>query len=105
MKKIIFVVLVLLIGCASGTTINTIPDKAKVYLDNKLVGTTPYFYYDRDESGKVTKLTLVADGYKTREVSIKRDVLYVHRIFLPPILGLPWMYGYEESYFYELDKL
>ena len=68
------------------------------------IGTTPYEFWDRETSDYTATYVLSKQGYKDKEVTIKKDVLYVHRIIVPPIIGLPWLYGYNPSYFYELEK-
>lgn len=105
MKRIILIMAVfILFGCASSTLIRTIPDGAKVKQDGVVVGITPFDLWDRSESFAEKKFILQKDGYKDKEITIKKDVIYVSRIFFPPILALPWLYGYQELYFFELER-
>jgi len=108
MNRFIFLVLVFVVflsGCASSTRICTIPEKVKIYSpEGKLLGMTPYNYWDRSPSGTETSFLLKCDGYIDKIISVKKDVLYVHRLILPPLLALPWVLGYEEEYYFELDK-
>ncbi len=79
--------------------------KVKIYSpEGKLLGMTPYNYWDRSPSGTETSFLLKCDGYIDKIISVKKDVLYVHRLILPPLLALPWVLGYEEEYYFELDK-
>ena len=95
---------IILFGCASSTVIKTMPSGAKVKKDGEIIGTTPYEFWDREHSDYTATYVLSKHGYKDKEVTIKKDVLFVHRIIVPPIIGLPWLYGYNPSYFYELEK-
>lgn len=95
---------IILYACASGTTITTIPDGANVLIDGKLAGSTPYYHWDRDESYAKKEFILEKDGYKAIRCTIEKNVLYVHRFFAPPLLALPWLFGYEEQYTFKLDK-
>jgi len=106
MKRLVFLLAFLfLFGCASGTTIRTIPDGARVKSqDGALLGITPYYHWDRLESDSVTSFTLELEGYAPKIATIKKDCLYVHRFFAPPVLALPWLYGYQVEYLFELNK-
>ena len=103
---LICLIIVVCAGCSCNTVIKSIPEGARVIHpeNGRLLGLTPYFYWDRAFSGTQTRFLLVADGYKPREVMIEKDVLYMHKIFLPPILGLPWIMGYEPEYLFELER-
>lgn len=106
MKRLVLVLLIVaLAGCASSTVIKTLPAGAKVYnSSDKLVGVTPYDYWDRDFSFAQVNFTLKSPGYKDKPVMIERDVLYVHRILFPPVISVPWLFGYETEYFYEMER-
>lgn len=94
----------LLFSCTSYTTIRTLPDGVKVYRDDTLIGVTPYQYWDRKLSFFGTDLSLKKEGYKDKQVCIDKDCLYGYRIFLPPIISYPWLFGYEPEYLYEMEK-
>ena len=97
---------VLMFGCASSTILKSLPEGAKVYsTQGALLGVTPYSHWDRNISNAEQKLLLVADGYKNREISIRKDCLYIHRLFAPPVLALPWLLGYDVEYTFELERL
>jgi len=101
---IIFVSVLILCGCASSTVIKTIPDGVRVKQGNELIGITPYEHWDREVSNYVLNLTLSKEGYRDKEIAIEKNVLYIHRLIVPPIIGLPWLLGYNPSYLYELEK-
>ena len=97
--------IVTMFGCASSTTIRSIPGNARVLAaDGRLLGVTPYQHWDRTQSDTDLKLIISHKGYKTRMITIKKDVLYIHRFFLPPVLAWPWLYGYDPEYTFELDS-
>jgi len=103
---ILLLTLVTIFGCASTTTLKSLPDSVKVYSENGvLLGVTPYNYWDRNISGMKQKLIFAADGYKSKHVYIVKNCLYIHRLFLPPVLALPWLLGYDPEYTFELEKL
>ncbi len=109
MKKLYFLVILLVInmwGCSSGVWICSVPDKVKVVAPGgKMLGYTPYYHWDRNFSGMEMNFVLKNDGFKDKEVTIKKDRLFISRVFFPPILALPWMMGYEDEYYFELEKI
>lgn len=108
MKKIELSILIIATvffwGCASSTTIKTLPSGFKIKLSGNLLGITPFDYWDREPSGAATTFTLEKEGYKSQQITIKKDCLYVHRFFSPPLLALPWLYGYMPEYLFEMEK-
>lgn len=106
MKRLIllFMSALILFGCASSTVIKTIPNGVKIKQGSEMKGVTPYDYWDRSPSFAIQKFTLQKDGYKDKEITITKDSFYVSRIFFPPVLAWPWMFGYQDSYFFELEK-
>jgi hypothetical protein len=102
---VVCVILMCIMGCASGMMINTIPEGAKVFDGDNLLGPSPYYYWDREYSGYIKELTLKKDGYMDKKIKITKNVLYVHRIFLPPLFALPWVQGYDVNGAFELDKI
>jgi hypothetical protein len=104
MWRVYLFLMVLLAGCTSSSVLMTVDEGARVYKGDKFIGVTPYEFWDRDISGTETQFTLKKEGYKERTVTVKKDVLYIHRLFAPPIFALPWLFGYEVSYYYELEK-
>jgi hypothetical protein len=73
MNKIGAIFCILLhIGCASTTLINSVPEGAKVTIDGEYAGTTPYSYTDSKILGSPTIIELKKDGYKTKSVTIQK---------------------------------
>jgi hypothetical protein len=106
MKRLIllFMSALILFGCASATVIKTIPYGAKIKQGSELKGITPYDYWDRSPSFASQTFTLQMEGYKDKEVTINKDQFFFSRILFPPVLAWPWMFGYKDSYCYELEK-
>ena len=105
MKSLIMILSALILfGCASSTVIKTIPEGAKIKKGGQLMGITPYDLWDRDASFASTTYTLQMDGYKDKEITIIKGVFYFHRLFFPPVLALPWLFGHNPSYYFELEK-
>jgi hypothetical protein len=50
-------------GCSSTTTFNSIPGGAKLYLDGAYMGTTPYAYSDSKIMMTTTTVRMEMDGY------------------------------------------
>jgi hypothetical protein len=93
--------IILSLSCSSTTYIKTIPEGAKVYSGDALMGATPYMHWDIDSvdpgnpnyAGR--KFTLRKEGYKDKTITIERDVVNIPRLFFPvPIFSLPWTYDY-----------
>ncbi|HUN56391.1 MAG TPA: hypothetical protein VMU29_14655 [Smithella sp.] len=110
MKKIIVLLPLLLLllsflfSCSSATYIKTIPEGVKVYQDGQLKGVTPYYYWDRGMGTSGKTFTLQMEGYKDKDVSIKKSEFVIHRIIFLPILSWPWLFEYPDEYFFELEK-
>jgi hypothetical protein len=103
-KYLTYVLCALLLGCASVTTINTLPQGAVVRQNGLIRGVTPYEFWDKEMSFFQQDFTLELEGYKPMTITLKKDVFYVHRLFTPPVISWLWLYGYEHSNFYELKK-
>ncbi len=58
-----------LVGCASSTVIHSDPPGATFYVNESLVGFTPYSYMDRRPAFSTVKLRLQKDGYEPLEVT------------------------------------
>lgn len=111
MNKIgaIFCLLTILlhIGCASTTLINSVPEGAKVTIDGEYAGITPYSYTDSKILGSSSIIELKKDGYKTKAVTIqKSDKPKISAIIGGFFLLIPWLWAleYKSSYTYELEK-
>jgi len=96
---------ILLSGCASTTMIQSIPDGAKVYLNEELAGTTPYLHSDTKIVGSTTRVKLEKEGYATLQTSFSRDeevdagAIIGGIFFLIPFL---WTMKYKPARTYEL---
>lgn len=92
-------------GCASHTVINTVPQQAKVYLDERFLGESPVSHSDTAIAGSKRELVLKKEGYKNKTATIRKEKVAVGPIiggifFLFPFL---WTLGYPESYTFELE--
>jgi hypothetical protein len=103
-KLFLLLPLVLLLGCASSTYIRTVPTGAKVLEGETLKGVTPYFHYDRDPGPASRTFRITMDGYKEQTVNIKKTEFYAHRLIAPPVIGLPWTYGYPNEYVFVMEE-
>jgi hypothetical protein len=101
---LLFMLLLVLFGCASTTVIKTLPDGAKVKRGGELLGHTPYEYWDRSLSFTTQTFTLQLEEYKDKEITIQKDQFFFSRILFPPVLALPWLFGYKELYYFELEN-
>lgn len=100
----IFMLLILVIGCAGKTWIHTDPP-ANVFSSNgELLGVSPFEYSDMKLSGAETVLVIKAKGFKTKTVTIKKDVFSIENFLGFPLLTIPWSYVYEKNYSFELEK-
>jgi hypothetical protein len=113
MCRYLFVVIFAFIlnGCASSTTIKTLPDGVKVSAGaGNLLGVTPYYYWDRNFSWESVVLVLEKEGYKSQQVTIKKDCyirhgLVIQRFVTRPVFVGPWTLGYQPEYLFEMEKL
>ena len=106
--SLLIAVSVLISGCASTTIIHSIPDGAKVYLNEELAGTTPYLHSDTKIVGSTTRVRLEKEGYETLHTTFSRDEevdagAIIGGIFvLVPFL---WTMKYKPAHTYELVSL
>lgn len=92
-------------GCASSTLITSDPSGAKLYVDGRHVGSTPYNYTDTKIVGSKTTLRLEKEGYeplntffsRTEEVDVGAVIggIFVWPVFL-------WTMKYYPEHYYEL---
>jgi len=99
---------VLLSGCSSTTMIQSKPEGAKIYLNEELVGTTPYAHSDTRIVGSTIRLRLEKEGYETLNSSFTRNEevdagAIVGGIFL--MFPYLWTMKYKPSHTYELVPL
>ena len=100
--------LILLESCASSTVIQSNPAGAKLYLNESLVGTTPYKHTDTKIVGSSTYVRLEKEGYKPLTTSFSRneqaDVgAIIGGLFL--LFPFLWTMKYDPSRTYELVPL
>lgn len=90
-------------ACTSTTIILSHPMGALVYMDNSLVGKTPYVYTDRKWFLGSSKLRLEKEGYKTVEVMLKRSQEWDVGAILG-FFSLPWCRKYSAEQYYPLKE-
>lgn len=97
-----------LTACSSSTVIRSNPPGAKVYLDNRFVGVTPYQMTDTKIVGSTTQVRLEKEGYKPLYAAITRneevDVLaLVGGLFL--LVPFLWVMKYQDEHVYDLTAM
>lgn len=97
--------LILLESCTSSTVIQSRPTGAKLYLNNALVGTTPYTHSDTKIVGATTDIRLQKEGYEPLITSFSRNEqadagAIVGGIFL--LFPFLWTMKYNPDHLYEL---
>ncbi len=94
-------------GCASATTINSIPSGAKLYLDYEYKGETPYTHTDRSLLLTTRSVALKAEGYQDFKAEIKRSELDVGALIGTIFLTIPvlWILKYPPQYTFEMEEL
>lgn len=94
-----------LMGCASSTVIHSDPPGATVFVNDSLVGFTPYSYTDRRPAFSSVKIRLQKDGYESLEVSLTRnETIEVGNVLGTAMCLFPafWVMGYEPVHTYVL---
>lgn len=112
-RNFIFSVLVIvLFSACSSTIILSNPDKARVYVNGKYKGETPYKYTDAKGIFSKTKIRLAKDGYSPIDTVIARKekvavgaivvegLLLLSETYIP--IPLLWCLGYAPKHQYEL---
>ena len=115
MKKLIikFIALILstsflLSGCASTTVFQTSPSGAKLYINDELVGNTPYTYSDTKIVVTTTIVRIKADGYEDFNYVLKRNEeanvgAIIGGIFV--LFPFLWVMDYKPIHSFELVPL
>ena len=94
-------------ACSSSTVIRSNVRGARVYLNDALVGETPYVMRDTKIVGSVTRVRIEAHGYEPLNTIIKRNEEFQAGaciggiFFLVPFL---WIQGYSADHMYELRQ-
>lgn len=98
---------IFLASCSSTTLIQSVPPGAKLYLNEELVGTTPYSYTDTKIVGSTTTVRLKKEGYETFNTTFSRN----EEVDAGAIIGglfvwfpLLWIMKYKPVHTYELIK-
>ena len=108
MKKLIFLAVAIISGCASTTVIKSAPDGATLFLNGEKVGVTPYRYTDKKIVGSDTNVWLKKECYqdfttvlmRNEDLNIKTAVAGVFALF--PFF---WVMDYKPVHFYEMEPL
>jgi len=99
---------IFLTSCASTTMIQSIPNGAKVYLNEEPAGTAPYLLSDTKITGTTTRVKLEKEGYEPLYSSITRNeeadlgAIICGFFFCVPFL---WTMQYKPSHTYELKPV
>jgi hypothetical protein len=99
---------ILFTSCSSTTRIQTIPDGARVYINDEPAGTTPYNYTDTKIMFSSTNIRLEKEGYEPYYTILTRDEeVDVGAIIGGFILWVPfaWSMKYKPTHTYELYPL
>ena len=102
------VVLALLSGCSSKTMMNSVPQGAKLYMDDQYKGLTPFLYSDTKIVGTSTRVRLEREGYQAMNTLLVRNeradvaAIVTGCFFLVPFL---WTMEYDHTHTYELLPL
>jgi hypothetical protein len=92
-------------SCASSTVIDSIPSKANLYINGKLVGQTPYKHRDTKIVGSSNTVMIEKKGYRTYQTSFAKN----EKIAVGPLIGgmfllFPylWIMKYEDGRVYQM---
>ncbi len=107
----LFLIALLISGCSSSMKISSIPDGAKVYIDQEYKGVTPYVHSDSKPFWAELKVKIKKDNYQDFDVLIRKsdgDFNYgagCGGLICLPVFGLPfslWIFKYPTEVKYEL---
>jgi hypothetical protein len=99
---------VFLVNCSSTTMIQSDPPRAKLYLDGKLVGQTPYLHRDSRIVGSSMEVKIEKDGYRPLITTIrKNEEANVGAIVAGLFTVVPflWLLKYKPVHIFELQSL
>ena len=99
---------ILLSGCASTTLFQTTPHGAKLYINEELVGNTPFTYSDTKIVGTTTIIKIKAEGYEDFNYVLKRNEeanvgAIIGGVFL--LFPFLWVMDYKPMHNFELVPL
>jgi hypothetical protein len=107
MKRLTAIVLcaAVLSSCATTTTINSVPPGATVYIDDRVMGQTPVRYSDSSVFWQRHDLQLRKQGYRSRQIRLRKDQLRVGPLVGAIFVVVPgmWLLGYPPAMTYELE--
>jgi hypothetical protein len=93
-------------GCATSTRITTLPDGAKITLDNRYLGDSPVVMESRSGFMETHHVTLQKDGYATQSVPIHKSYRADESLVLLLFGIIPYFFSarYEDSAHFILQK-
>ena len=100
-----------LFACSSSMKITTLPEGAKVYIDQEYKGVTPYVYSDKRPLWTELNIKLTKDNYEDFNIKVQKadgELNYgagCGGLFCIGIAGLPfslWLFNYPEEKTFEL---
>lgn len=99
---------ILFASCSSTTMIQSIPSKAKLYIDGQFVGETPYTHRDSKIVGSSMLLKIEKDGYDPLISTITKDEevnvgAIIGGLFV--IVPFLWTMQYQPVHNYELKPI
>ena len=97
-----------LIGCTSTTMIHTLPEGARVYMNDEFRGVTPYRHTDSAISGTVTAMTFRKEGFQDFHTTLhKNENVHVGAVIGGILFFFPfiWTMGYNPAHNYELNPV
>lgn len=97
--------LLVLNGCSSTTVIYTIPEGAKVYVNDDYIGESPVAYSNKKVIGSTNTIKIVKEGYQTMENEFFRSEEFSLGACMGGALTLVpflWLYDYKSERTYEL---
>jgi len=108
-KSIVLLLLITITftSCSSVTRINSVPQGAKVYVNEEYKGITPFDYSDTKIIYSTSRVKLVKEGYRDFSTTITRDEELQPCACLGGfILILPflWVMGYNSERTYEMER-
>ena len=94
-----------LAGCATTTTIKTIPPGARAYVDDEFLGETPVEFSDSSAFWTRPRPVLRKDGQQDKEVFLRKNRLRTESLIGTILITVPvfWLFGYPEAVTSELE--
>lgn len=107
LSMVTLISLLFLAGCASTTTINSVPASAEIWIDGMKVGNTPYTHTDEDLSFSTKYVQLKKAGYQDFSGTIKRDKMNTQNFIISFLCfwpGFLWSWEYPPTYTFSMVK-